>query len=123
MLYWAFAEYGMAALSHEEVWMTICVCRFSQTNKLAGAASCLFQQVLQLFYGDVHNIMVSGVSVELHDGSNLHLVGRASVLLADIPAIKERTQRKGHTGIVCCPRCVSATQHKKQRFDSNASPY
>ena len=58
--------------------------------------------------------MVSGVSIELHDGSNLHLVGRASVLLADSPAIKECIQCKGHTGMICCPRCMNATQHKSK---------
>ena len=111
VFYWAFAEYGLRALCHEEAWLTICVSRSSLTNKLAGGASYLYQHVLELFFGDVHNLMITGINVEMHDGSRLHIFGKASVLLADIPAMKECIACKGHAGVLVCPCCMNACQH------------
>lgn len=111
VFYWAFAEYGMGALAHEEVWLTLCVSRSSQTQKLAGTVSCLFQKVLELFFGETHDIMRTGVRATLHTGESLHVFARASVLLADVPALKECTYCKGHAGFICCPLCLNATQH------------
>ena len=109
--YWSFAEFGLRALCHEEVWLTLCVSRYSQTQKLQGTASCLFQNVLELFFGGTHDIMRTGVHVVLYTGESLHVFGTASILLADIPALKECTYCKGHAGFVCCPRCLNATLH------------
>lgn len=111
VFYWAFAEYGLAALSHEEMWLTLCVSRYSQHQKLAGTVSCLFQHVLQLFFGETHDIMRTGIHVELCDGESLHIFARVNSLLADMPAIKECTYCKGHSGIFCCPKCLDAAQH------------
>ena len=36
VFYWSFAEFGMHALAHEEVWGTICVMRSSQVRALHG---------------------------------------------------------------------------------------
>lgn len=110
VFYWAFAEFGLRALCHEEVWMTACVCRNSMTTKLAGGASCLFQNILELFFGDVHNLIITGMSVEMHDGSRLRIFGKVSILLADFPALKECIDCKGHAGLFCCPCCVDANQ-------------
>jgi hypothetical protein len=109
--YWAFAEFGIAALGHEEVWGTICVCRFSKHQKLAGTVSCLFEHVLSMFFGDTHDIMRSGVSVQLYNGGHAQIFARASILLADLPALKECTYCKGHAGMICCPCCLNAVQH------------
>ena len=111
VFYWAFAEYGMRALCHEEVWLTTCVCRSSLTNRLAGGASCLYQHILELFFGNVHNLMVTGINVAMHDGSRLHVFGNASVLLADMPAVKECIACKGHAGMFVCPCCMNACAH------------
>ena len=111
VFYWAFAEYGLGALAHEEVWLTLCVSRSSQTQKLAGTVSCLFQTVLELFFGETHDIMRTGVHVTLITGESIHVFGKASILLADIPALKECTCCKGHSGFICCPRCLNATLH------------
>ena len=110
IFYWAFAENCLRALWHEEIWMTLCVSRYSFTTKLAGGASCLYQYILELFFGDVHNLIITGIRVEMHDGSRLGISGKASILLADVPALKECIDCKGHAGLFCCPCCVDANQ-------------
>ena len=112
VFYWAFAEFGLAALSHEELWGTICVCRNTLHHRLAGTVSCLFEHVLSLFFGETHDIMRSGVSVELYSGELAQIIARANILLADVPALKECTYCKGHAGLICCPCCLNAAQHK-----------
>ena len=112
VFYWSFAEFGLRALCHEEAWLTICVSRWSNTQKLAGGAATLFQTVCDLFFGDTHNLMVAGVSAEMKDGSRIHVFGKANILLADIPALKECTACKGHSGLFCCPKCLNASQDK-----------
>ena len=55
--------------------------------------------------------MRTGVHVTLITGESRHVFGKASILLADIPALKECTCCKGHSGFICCPRCLNATLH------------
>ena len=114
VFYWAFAELGLHALGHEEVWGTLCVCRASEHHQFAGGISALFQVVLELFHGETHDIRRSGVAVTLHaaaGGMHTLIVANARILLADMPALKECTACKGHAGIVCCCLCINAVQH------------
>ena len=112
VVYWAFAEYGLQALACEQMWGTITVCRNTEYKQLAGGMSQLFNQVLKLFFGKVHHLRRSGISVTLHNGREALIIGRASILLADIPALKECIECKGHAGTLCCPLCINAVQHK-----------
>lgn len=114
VFYWSVAEFGLHALAHEEVWGTLCVCRHSEHQQLAGGVSALFQACLSLFFGDVHDIRRSGVAVDLSaaDGRHCVVFAEASILLADMPAIKECLACKGHAGVVCCCLCIDAVQHK-----------
>lgn len=114
VFYFAFVEYGMVALSHEQCWGTLVVARHSEHSKLAGGIQMLFQKVLELFHGDVHDILRSGVSLIFPDGSRTTLFGKTKVLLGDIPALKEMLACKGHAGVVPCPLCINAVQHNSQ---------
>ena len=88
VFYWSFKEFGMSALAHEEVWGVISVARYQEHQQFDGGVSRLFEKVLELFFNDTHDLMRAGVSIEI-DGSHVVIFGRASILLADIPAIKE----------------------------------
>jgi len=111
VFYWSFAEFGMYALGHEEVWGTICVCRNTEHHALAGGLTTLFESVLKLFFGDVHDIRLGGVSVNLPDNRRAVVLARPAILLADAPALKECTACKGHSGALCCCLCINCTQH------------
>ena len=112
VFYWAFAEYGLRALCCEQMWGCITVARYSEHQALTGKVAGLFEHVLGLFFNDTHDIRKSGVSVRFPDGSRGLILAKASILLADLPAIKECLDCKGHSGTMCCPICTNASQHK-----------
>ena len=117
VFYWSFVEYGMHALAHEEVWGTICVMRASQVARLQGNVSQLFELILGLFFGPIHDIRLSGVSVRVCHGdrpTQATIVASVGVMLADEPALKELLDCKGHAGTKPCCLCVDATLHKTQ---------
>ncbi len=112
VFYWAFSEYGLAALACEQVWGCITVCRYTEHQSLLGGVSELFNLVLMQFFNAEHDIRRSGISVTLHSGRQALILARASILLADMPALKECLECKGHSGTVCCPLCLNAVNHK-----------
>lgn len=114
VFYWSIAEFGYRALAYEEVWGTVSLTRASEILKISGGISCVFQHVLQQFFNNTFDIRLAGVSVEFKDGSKGHILARASILLADMPAIKECISCKGHSGVLCCPLCRNATLEKSQ---------
>ena len=104
----------MHALAHEEVWGTLCVMRSSQVKALHGEVMQLYNLVLSLFFGETHDIRLSGVSVSVgHDetATRATIFARVGVHLADEPALKELFNCKGHAGIKPCCLCVDATAH------------
>ena len=111
VFYWAFAEFGLRALAHEEVWGTVTVTRLNQANKLEGRIAQLTTRVLELFFGQVHDIRRSGVSVVIRTGAGdvrATIFAIVGVMLADDPAIKEMLECKGHSGNKCCCLCLDA---------------
>lgn len=110
MFYWSFAEFGMAALAHEEVWGTVCICRHTEHGKLDGGVSALFHSVLSQFFGQPHDIRLSGCSVTFPNGQHATITAQFGVLLADMPALSECISCKGHSGTLCCPCCTNAVQ-------------
>jgi hypothetical protein len=112
VFYWAFAEYGLRALCYEQMWGCITIARYSEHQALCGKVARLFETVLGLFFNETHDIRRSGVSVCFPDGSRALILAKAGIFLADIPAIKECLDCKGHSGTMCCPICLNASQHK-----------
>jgi len=108
--YWSFVEFGMRALSKEEVWGVMTVSRYHEYTKLAGKAASLFEAVLNQFFGETHHLRRTGCSLRFPDGQRALLLAEASVLLCDMPALSECLCCKGHSGLMCCPCCVNATQ-------------
>ena len=114
VFYWAFAEFGMHALCHEEVWGTLCVMRSTQCAKLKGNISQLFEKILGLFFGDKHDIRLSGITVCVKSGEHevrITVFAEVRVLLADEPALKEMLDCKGHAGHKPCCLCIDGTLH------------
>ena len=66
VFYWSFAEFGLEALSHEEVWGTVCIVRTTVAKKFGGGVAELTCRVLEQFHGDTHDILRAGVSVPLN---------------------------------------------------------
>lgn len=114
--YWSFAEFGMHALAHEEMWGTVCLMRSTTAGKLESKVSQLACKVLQLFFGPHHDIRLSGIAVNITctDGGadmSAHIFADIGVVLADEPALKETLGSKGHAGHKCCCLCINACLH------------
>jgi len=112
VFYWAFAEFGMRALAHEEVWGTVVVVRTFHTKRLVGQVVQLTSRVLDQFFGGEHDIGISGARVKMHSAADIdvvHIFAALGVLLADEPALKEMVDCKGHAGNICCPICTNAS--------------
>ena len=112
VFYWSFAEFGMSALAYEQVWGTLTVLRYTEHQSLLGGVAELFNQILKLFFNDTHDLRKAGISITLRSGRHALILGRASILLADLPALKECIECKGHSGTLCCPLCINAISHK-----------
>ncbi len=110
VIYWSFVELGMAALSKEEVWGVITLARYAEYTKLDGKGGSLFEAVLGHFFGPDHDLRRSGCSLSFPDGEHTTIFAEPSVLLADLPAMKECLSCKGHSGTMCCPACADAVQ-------------
>ena len=112
VFYWAFLEYGMAALAQEQVWGTATLTRLVETNKIEGGIPRLTAMVLGRFFGCVHDFSVVGCTVELlGDDKVVNIVAELGCIFADRPALQEMLSDKGHRGILCCPKCRNVTQH------------
>lgn len=101
--YWSFAELGIYALGHEEMWGCICTLRKSEYNQFTGAIAGLFASLLGLFRG-THDIQLAGVTVVI-DGEPVTILARVGVIFGDEPALKEMLDCKGHAGIKPCLLC------------------
>ena len=112
--YFAFAEFGYAALAKEEVWGVVTVARYTEYTQLAGRSASLFKIVLDQFFGDVHDLRRTGCSLRFPNGERKLLLADPSVLLADMPAIAECLLSKGHAGLMCCALCANATLQKSR---------
>ena len=87
VFYWSFLQFGMRALSHEEVWSTLTLARTTVLNQVEGHVAQITNVALSLFFGSQHDIMRSGVSVHLNGDNGTKLIlAEVGVVLADEPA-------------------------------------
>ena len=108
--YWSFLEFGMFALSHEEVWGTACTIRMTEVNKLQGDISQVMYKVLELFHGEHHDVRRSGFTVVVNS-KPVHIVASITNIFGDEPAIKEMVSCKGHAGVKPCLLCINVVLH------------
>ena len=69
-------------------------------------------RVLEQFFGDKQNAMISGVTVQLgpeEDAPRVKIFLRVGFILGDEPALKDLLSCKGHAGLKPCFRCKNVT--------------
>ena len=88
-------EFGIAALAHEEMWGTLCVMRSANSSEMEGGLTTLYSRLLSLFFGAVHDLRLTGVSVEI-DGSlrgeqpmQCMIFAEVGCMLADMSVFRE----------------------------------
>ena len=110
--YWAFLEFGMEALSHEEVWGTMTIVREAYAKSLDGGIAGLTSLALEQFHGTDFDILRAGLTLNLANGDRVKLFAKVGVMLADEPAFKDMLECKGHSGTKCCFLCQNCVLHK-----------
>ena len=108
--YWSIAEFGMYALSHEEVWGCVCTLRKSEYKAIEGDISGLLVKILKLFRG-IHDIKLAGVNVVI-GGTRSRSFADVDVFFGDEPALKEIFDFTGHAGTKPCPLCANVCLRK-----------
>ena len=118
IFYWSFEEFGPRALAHEQVWGVIANVRIDECKDIDGGIARIFENVLDNFFGETHNMRISGATVQI-DGSLrqedrmiVTIYAKVGIILADIPALKELTEYIGHSGMKFCVLCQDCIQTK-----------
>ena len=113
VFHWSFVEFGMDALSHEEVWGTTTVVRTRVAKQLNGGVTELAHRVVEQFHGDIYDFRRTGVVTRVKgDDIDVRIFANVHLILADLPALAEILSSKGHNGLKPCPLCMNATHHK-----------
>eukprot|EP00959_Pyramimonas_sp_CCMP1952_P133943 2801472-Pyramimonas_sp.AAC.1 len=74
--YAAFLEFGPAALAKEDYWLTLATCKSSAISQCDHGMAQLTKALLKLFFNPGgHDLRLSGVSVDLEDGSTIRILG------------------------------------------------
>ena len=111
--YWSFLELGPEALCQEQVWGTVTTMRAMLITALTGGYARITEEVLNQFFGDVHDIRRSGVRITLAGEPDRYhtIVAVTGCLFGDEPALKEMTDCKGHQGQKPCLLCKNGCLH------------
>ena len=87
----------MRALSHEEVWGTLCVLDALTIKTLDCNIGQLANKVFQRFFIQGRSFR-HGVDIELHGGEIVKIYATVQLIVADEPALKEILQNRGTKG-------------------------
>ena len=111
--YWSFLEFGMIALSKEEMWMTVSVVRETLVKHIAGKIAAIVAIIMKFFFDpNGYDIERCGVTLRKPNGTALEFFAHWGVLLCDEPALVEVLCSKGHSGTKPCVLCMNAVLHK-----------
>ena len=122
VFYWSIKEFGYDVLGQEQVWLTANVTRAKPTlANIPGEHALIATKILETMYNDTHDGERIGVTLDLYTGETIHVYIKVGVLLADVPALKEITSSKGHSGMKPCAICANAVlEHVPKGLDSLA---
>jgi hypothetical protein len=108
-IYWSFAQFGLAVLSHESAWFCLAVMRTSEIAEFDGGLSYVIRALLMLFFGAVggYNMATQGCYLQPMHGATVFLYASLFTLVSDEKAIKELWTCKGAAGLKCCILCMN----------------
>jgi len=107
--YYTFVDFGAAAISDEECWFELSVCRNSIIDTLVGGESGLIAFLIDqlLFNKGTHCMRTSGVLIKLFSGDTVRIFIKFSMYIADADALRAAFGFKGASGLKNCPKCLN----------------
>lgn len=122
VVYFSFLEFGTAALSREDMWFCVLACRSSEVSRVSGGMGQVFGAIAKLFFGgDVHDMSVGGVVMNLEDGTAIRLFARLDMFLQDGGAHKAVWHCKGDAGTKLCMLCRNLYSESSELADEDGS--
>ena len=109
-IYWAFREYGAAALCAEESWGILATIRTKVLSKYHGGLSRFTTEVLDNYFFNEAGRRNLETGFQLPDGTVLK--GNMWCFIADEPALKDFFLVKGHAGLLPCCLCRNVVLHR-----------
>ena len=102
-IYFSFKEFGIAALSHENMWFTIATVRTQVVNTIPGGMSKIFSLVMKELFVD-GPLSDLGLLLE-HNGRSHRLFAKLGYFIQDGAAHKQTWHCKGDAGCKLCVLC------------------
>ena len=100
----------------QEAWFELVLLRSDTVNEIEGGFSGLLIGAIMTLFGERgHNMMRSGISLALHDGSRQHLFMALKVFLADEAALHLGYNCKGASGLKPCMLCANIFNYSVRR--------
>jgi hypothetical protein len=102
-IYFSFKEFGIAALSHENMWFTIGTVRTQVVNTIPGGLAKIFSLVIRELFVD-GPLSDLGLLLE-HNGRSHRLFAKLGYFIQDGAAHKQTWHCKGDAGCKLCVLC------------------
>ena len=100
----------------QEAWFELVLLRSDTVNDLMGGFSGLLAGAVMTFFGEApHNMMRSGISLMLQDGTRHHLFMAMKIVLADEGTLHLGYACKGASGLKPCMLCANISNYNEIR--------
>ena len=112
VLYWSFLDFGPAALSNEDAWLTGLTVRSSIVKKIAGGMGQVFKVYNKMFFDldsgcDFRNGIALNVPNKDRTSDRTVVFAELGMLVQDADAHARVLDWKGSSGTKCCPLCLN----------------
>ena len=92
---------------NQEVWFEIALARTETVKDTKGGVSAVVKKLLDIFFHGDHDPRTAGISLQLHDGGNMHLWLGLGPIIADESALHGIYSCKGAAGLKPCMLCCN----------------
>jgi hypothetical protein len=106
--YWSILDFGAAALSHEELWFTVCTVRATIVKDVVGRMSGVMGALLRHMFCGLHDPKMAGILVHLHGEPNpVRLFIDFGMMTGDEASIQAVNLTRGASGEMPCMFCMN----------------
>ena len=113
-IYWSFKQFGVAALSTETLWFTLCAVRSTYVQRTPGGMSFIYARLIETFFQHGANFFDEGINLVL-DALLVVFFAKIGISLADGDAHRANIGVVGASGILLCPFCQNCVAPKSDR--------
>ena len=118
-LYFTFREFGQHALHNADLWFSQGVLRSAKVSAVQGGFATVFNECMQMFWGDARNMKTDGVKLWLAEDRFIWVFAELAAMLGDERGIKDAWAFKGSAGLKPCHQCANLLS---QRVDGIRRP-